>query len=114
MRKKFDKIKQVKGELTLAGDKSISHRAVIFSAMAYGKSNIKNISLGEDVKSTQKIMEQLGAQIETNDNELNINGCGFKGFKNPELELNCGNSGTSARLIAGLLASQEFYFNVNW
>ena len=108
MRKKFDKIKQVKGELTLAGDKSISHRAVIFSAMAYGKSNIKNISLGEDVKSTQKIMEQLGAQIITNDNELNINGCGFKGFKNPELELNCGNSGTSARLIAGLLASQEF------
>ncbi len=63
MKKRFEKIKQVNGELSLPGDKSISHRAVIFSAMASGKSSIKNISHGEDVKSTIKIMEELGAKI---------------------------------------------------
>lgn len=108
MKKRFEKINRVNGELILTGDKSISHRAVIFSAMAFSKSSIKNISLGEDVKSTMKIMQQLGAKL-TYENELIIvEGCGFKRFTKSFDDLDCRNSGTSARLIAGLLAAQNF------
>lgn len=108
MQKSFEKINSVKGELNLPGDKSISHRAVIFSSMASGRSDIRNISNGEDVKSTIKIMGQLGAKVKINANELLIDGCGFKGFIKRSESLDCGNSGTSARLIAGLLATQNF------
>jgi 3-phosphoshikimate 1-carboxyvinyltransferase len=108
MIRKFEKIKKISGELALPGDKSISHRAAIFSAMAKGKSKINNISEGEDVKSTLKIMEKLGAKINYTSQELVIDGCGFGGFIKPTGELDCGNSGTSARLISGLLAAQNF------
>lgn len=108
MQKCFKKIKKVSGELMFTGDKSISHRAVIFSAMALGESSIDNISLGEDVKSTIKIMQQIGAKITTTSNNLIISGCGFRGFREPKDFLDCGNSGTSARLITGLLVGQNF------
>ncbi len=108
MQKKIKKIKKVFGELSLAGDKSISHRAVIFAAMASGKSSIKNISSGEDVKSTLKIVQQLGAVVNYENDKVIIDGCGFKNFIVPKQNLDCGNSGTSARLIAGLLSAQEF------
>jgi 3-phosphoshikimate 1-carboxyvinyltransferase len=108
LKKRFEKVKQVNGELSLTGDKSISHRAVIFSAMASGKSSIKNISVGEDVRSTMKIVQHLGAIIVSEDKQIIIDGCGFKGFKKSTTELDCGNSGTSARLITGLLAAQNF------
>jgi 3-phosphoshikimate 1-carboxyvinyltransferase len=108
MIKKFNKIKSVNGELRLNGDKSISHRAVIFSAMAKGKSGIENLSQGEDVKSTINIMKDLGADTEFQKGKLIIKGVGFKGFKEPATNLDCGNSGTSARLIFGLLSAQNF------
>jgi 3-phosphoshikimate 1-carboxyvinyltransferase len=108
LKKRFEKINQVNGELSLTGDKSISHRAAIFSAMASGKSSIKNLSLGEDVKTTVKIMQQLGATIQITGEQIFIEGCGFKEFRKSILDLDCGNSGTSARLIAGLLAAQDF------
>jgi 3-phosphoshikimate 1-carboxyvinyltransferase len=108
LKKRFEKINEVNGELSLTGDKSISHRAVIFSAMALGQSSIKNLSLGEDVKTTMEIMQQLGAKIEPHNEQIFIEGCGFKGFKKSVSDLDCGNSGTSARLIAGLLAAQDF------
>ena len=108
MKKKFEKINRVNGEISLPGDKSISHRVVIFSAMALGKSLMKNISLGEDVKSTMKIMQQLGANIISEEGQIIVEGCGFREFKNSNNDLDCGNSGTSARLIAGLLAAQKF------
>lgn len=108
MRKHFNKIKSVNGELILTGDKSISHRAVIFSAMAKGKSSIENISTGEDVKSTIKIMQQLGVNINYIKNKIIVEGAGFKGFNKSIKDLDCGNSGTSARLIAGLLSAQRF------
>jgi 3-phosphoshikimate 1-carboxyvinyltransferase len=108
LKKRFEKITKVGGELSLTGDKSISHRAVIFSAMASGKSSIKNLSQGEDVKSTMKIMQQLGVKVVREEKQIIIDGCGFKGFKKSNTELDCGNSGTSARLICGLLATQNF------
>jgi 3-phosphoshikimate 1-carboxyvinyltransferase len=108
MKKKFEKVKKVNGELSLAGDKSISHRAVIFSAMAEGKSIIKNLSNGEDVKSTLKIMQDLGCKTVIGNDEIIISGCGYKNFIKPNHPLDCGNSGTSARLSAGLLSAQNF------
>lgn len=104
----FNKINKVKGELELPGDKSISHRSVIFSAMSKGKSILKNISDGEDVKSTIECCRQLGVQFKKNKNEIIVNGTGFKGFKSPSSFLNSGNSGTTARLLTGLLAAQDF------
>lgn len=112
MKKEFQKIKSVRGELNLAGDKSISHRAVIFSAMAKGKSQIANLSQGQDVISTMVIMHKLGASIYTKDRKVIIGGCGFKGFKNIKTELDCGNSGTSARLISGLLCAQKHAYTL--
>ena len=108
MKIRFEKIKKVSGEITLAGDKSISHRAVIFTAMASGKSTIENLSQGQDVISTMVIMHKLGASILTKDRKIIIGGLAIKGFKVPYSNLDCGNSGTSARLIAGLLAAQDF------
>jgi 3-phosphoshikimate 1-carboxyvinyltransferase len=108
LKKKFEKINRVSGKLNLTGDKSVSHRAVIFSAMASGKSTITNLSQGQDVISTMVIMHKLGASILTKEKKIIIGGMGYKGFKVPSSNLDCGNSGTSARLIAGLLAAQNF------
>lgn len=108
MKIRFEKIKEVSGEIAITGDKSISHRAVIFSAMAFGKSSISNLSQGQDVISTMVIMHKLGASILTKNRKIIIGGLGYKGFKVPSSGLDCGNSGTSARLIAGLLAAQNF------
>lgn len=108
MIKRFKKVNRIDGELSLPGDKSISHRAVIFSSMAAGKSIITNLSQAQDVISTMVIMHKLGASILTKDRKIIIGGMGYKGFKVPASNLDCGNSGTSARLIAGLLAAQDF------
>jgi 3-phosphoshikimate 1-carboxyvinyltransferase len=108
LKKRFEKINQVNGELSLTGDKSISHRAAIFSAMASGKSSIKNISIGEDVRSTMNVIQQLGVKFYNENKQIIIEGCGFKGFKKSISNLDCGNSGTSARLITGLLVAQDF------
>lgn len=108
MRKYFNKIYKVNGKLPLSGDKSISHRAIIFSSMAKGKSVVTNISSAQDVNTTITIMRLLGVKITSQNKLLLIDGCGYKGFQNPGLELNCENSGTTARLLAGLLSAQKF------
>jgi 3-phosphoshikimate 1-carboxyvinyltransferase len=108
----FNHIEKVKGELSLPGDKSISHRAVIFSAMTDGVSEITNLSDGEDVNSTITCMESIGAKIERVGRSAKVRGKGFKNFKKPDLPLNAGNSGTTARLLTGLLASQNFYSEI--
>lgn len=108
MKKTFEKIKSVTGELNFSGDKSISHRAVFFSSMAEGKSLIKNISLSDDVKSTQSVFEELGVQFKNKNSELIIVGKGKRKFDKPIKPLYCGNSGTTARLLSGLLIAQNF------
>lgn len=108
MQQSFNNITKVKGELTLPGDKSISHRAVIFSSMADGKSVIKNLSNGEDVISTINCFRSLGIEIEKNESKIVVNGKGIKGFSKPEKYLDCGNSGTTVRLLAGLLSAQNY------
>lgn len=108
MLKELQKIDKINGTLELPGDKSISHRAVMFSAMAKGESKIYNLSNGEDVKSSQKCFQQLGAEISREADYVVIKGCGYKGFRKPGAPLDSGNSGTTARLISGILIAQNF------
>ena len=81
MIQEFNHIEKVNGELSLPGDKSISHRAVIFSAMADGVSEIANLSDGEDVNSTITCLESIGAEIERVGMSVKVRGRGFKNFK---------------------------------
>ncbi|MGI8543909.1 MAG: 3-phosphoshikimate 1-carboxyvinyltransferase [Aridibacter sp.] len=98
----------IKGEINLPGDKSISHRAAMLLAMAEGEAKIENFSTSEDCTSTLNCLQNLGVEIERNDTDVFIKGVGKKGFAKPEKELDCGNSGTTMRLIAGILAGQNF------
>lgn len=104
----FQNIKIINGELCLPGDKSISHRALMISAMAEGESVITNLSNGEDVKSTWECLEQLGVRILVVEGKVKVKGVGFRNFTKPKENLYAGNSGTTARLLSGILAAQNF------
>lgn len=104
----FNKINKVSGTLSLSGDKSISHRALLISSLAEGKSYIKNLSNSDDVKSTISCLQALGIEIEFNEKEFIVNGRGYKGYRQPLNSLNAGNSGTTARLLTGILSVQKF------
>ena len=104
----FNKINKVKGEVSFSGDKSISHRALLISSLADGKSKIKNLSTSDDVKSTINCLEALGIEIHPSGNEVMVEGRGFQGYKKPSKILNASNSGTTARLLAGILSAQNF------
>jgi 3-phosphoshikimate 1-carboxyvinyltransferase len=96
--------RKLAGELTLPGDKSISHRALILGAIALGRSHLRGLSSGADVESTKSCVAALGAE---HDGEV-LNGVGMHGLHASGGTLDCGNSGTTMRLLAGLLAGQEF------
>ena len=98
--------KMLSGEVTIPADKSISHRAIIFSALAKGKSIIKNFSNGQDPYSTLNIFKQLGVQFEAEGTTIVVNSSGVLQSSNSPLD--CGNSGTTMRLMAGVLAGQKF------
>ena len=98
--------KKLKGNILIPGDKSISHRLVILSSIAIGKSNIKGLLKSDDIMKTIEAMKNFGASIEfTNPLNCSIKGVGLGGLSEPESALDFGNSGTSARLIMGLTAS---------
>jgi 3-phosphoshikimate 1-carboxyvinyltransferase len=101
--------KPLRGELTAEADKSISHRAVIFSALARGESVIRNFLLAADTLSSYTCMEQLGVQISRQDSLLRVMGKGLEGLQEPTEVLNCGNSGTTMRLLTGLLSARPFF-----
>jgi cyclohexadieny/prephenate dehydrogenase / 3-phosphoshikimate 1-carboxyvinyltransferase len=94
--------------MNLPGDKSISHRALIFAAIADGDTHIKNFLVCEDTLSTLNALSELGVKIERNDDKVIVHGVGLHGLKPPKNSLYLGNSGTSMRLLAGLLAAQPF------
>ena len=100
--------KVIKGSLTVPGDKSISHRAVMFSALAKGETKVKGFLPGEDCLSTISVFRKMGVSIEQEQDSLRIQGLGLHGLKAPEEVLYCGNSGTTMRLMAGILAGQSF------
>lgn len=96
------------GTIDLPGDKSISHRAALIAAMAVGDTRIENFSTAEDCQTTIRCLRELGVPISQNGTEVVVTGVGKNGFRKPELPLDCGNSGTTIRLLAGILAGQSF------
>lgn len=93
------------GTISVPGDKSISHRALIFSALAVGKSRITGLLEGEDVLATADALRMMGAKIEKKDDVWTVHGVGVGGLMQPDNVLEMGNSGTSTRLLMGLIAS---------
>ena len=101
-----NKIKSLNGVITIPADKSISHRSAMFSALTGGVVEVKNFSMGADCISTLKIIKSLGCETEfIADKHLKIDA--KKAFTKDRYNLDCGNSGTSMRLFAGILASRE-------
>ncbi len=99
----------LQGSLTIPGDKSVSHRSVMFAALADGTSHIEGFLEGEDTRATARIFSQLGVRIETpSPSQRVVHGVGIDGLQAPSAPLDCGNAGTGMRLLAGLLAGQAF------
>jgi 3-phosphoshikimate 1-carboxyvinyltransferase len=99
----------LKGEIRVPGDKSISHRAVMLGSIADGVSRVSGFLTGEDSVNTARAFAAMGVEISgLGGEELVINGVGLDGLKEPQAELDLGNSGTSMRLLAGLLSAQRF------
>jgi 3-phosphoshikimate 1-carboxyvinyltransferase len=102
-------VQSIQGELSVPGDKSISHRAIIFGALAHGTSTIDGFLDGEDCLATLKAFQSMGVSIERpTSQQVIIHGVGKYGLKKPAQIIDCGNSGTSMRLLAGLLSAQSF------
>jgi 3-phosphoshikimate 1-carboxyvinyltransferase len=100
----------LRGEITVPGDKSISHRSIMFGSLAKGVTRVSGFLEGEDNLSTLNAFRAMGVTIEQHgDGELIIHGQGVHGLKEPEDVLDCGNSGTTIRLMSGLLAGQNFF-----
>lgn len=98
--------KGLKGTVTIPSDKSISHRAIMFTSLARGKSVIKNFSKGQDPLSSLKVCRALGIDAEFSNEELIVKSKGI--LSSPQTQLDCGNSGTTMRLMSGILAGQNF------
>lgn len=98
----------LQGEIEVPGDKSISHRALIIGAMSSGKTNIFNLVNGQDCLSTIRCLENLGIKIQKEKDRVVVNGRGLFGFQEPQNVLDAGNSGTTMRVLCGVLAGQSF------
>lgn len=104
----FVKVKTLKGEVTVPGDKSISHRAVMFGSISKGITEITNFLQGADCLSTISCFGKLGIDIENTPERIIVHGRGLHGLTAPDSVLDAGNSGTTTRLISGILAPQPF------
>ncbi len=96
------------GEITVPGDKSISHRAIMLGSIAHGITKIDNFLMGEDCLSTIECFRKMGVEIDVNSDNVIVSGVGLNGLKEPSGILDAGNSGTTTRLISGILAGQRF------
>jgi 3-phosphoshikimate 1-carboxyvinyltransferase len=102
----------VRGALAVPGDKSISHRALLISALASGESRIRGLGRSRDVDSTIRVLRTLGVEVAEDGADLLVSGVGLQGFRQPEGPLDCGNAGTLMRLAAGMLAGQRGRFEL--
>jgi len=110
MEKIIKPIFKIAGDVSVPGDKSISHRALMFGSICNGEVSIANLSIAEDCQSTLNCLRALGVQIKNRSHDtLMIKGKGLFGFEEPTHLLDAGNSGTTIRLLSGLLAGQSFY-----
>jgi 3-phosphoshikimate 1-carboxyvinyltransferase len=99
----------VHGVLRVPGDKSISHRAAMFNALGLGRAHITNFSPGADCGSTLSCLRQLGVAVEQQRDRVEVDGCGLHGLVEPAGVLDCGNSGTTMRLLSGMLAGARLF-----
>lgn len=108
----FQKVNQFRGEITVPGDKSISHRAVMFGALSTGTTEVEHFLQGADCLSTISCFRQMGIEIENNQDAIHpcvrIHGKGLHGLSKPSYILDVGNSGTTMRLMSGILCGQTF------
>lgn len=109
----FKKAKSIHGEITIPGDKSISHRAIMLGSIADGTTEITNFLQGADCLSTIACFKQMGVSIENSVDKVVIKGSGLHGLTAPKNILDVGNSGTTTRLMSGILAAQNFTCSLN-
>jgi len=108
MRSSSAKAKSLSGTVRAPGDKSISHRSMIFGAMAEGTTTVTGLLEGADILSTASVMQALGAAVtKTGEGAYTVEGCGEAGLKTPNVDLDCGNAGTGVRLIMGACAGYK-------
>ncbi len=105
---KFSRINGLRGELAVPGDKSISHRSVMFGAISRGTTEITGFLQSADCLSTISCFRKMGVEIENQGSRVLVKGAGMHGLKKPSEVLDCGNSGTTTRLISGILSAQAF------
>lgn len=108
IKKVLSPVSEINGRLRVPPDKSLTHRSLFFSALAEGTSTIYNPLAAEDCLSTAKCLTQLGCEINRETTPWTVEGVGMFGFKKPDAPLDCGNSGTTMRLISGILSAQPF------
>jgi 3-phosphoshikimate 1-carboxyvinyltransferase len=99
---------RVDGEIRVPGDKSISHRSLMFAALGDGRSRVRRILRSADVQSTAGVLRALGVDIPALGDDVVVSGVGTRGLRTPSSDLDCGNSGTTARLMAGIVAAHPF------
>ena len=99
----------LKGTIGVPGDKSVTHRALILTALAEGESRVSGYCRGEDCLNTMRAFQALGIRIDETPECLTVHGKGFWGLSEPNGPIDCGNSGTGIRLLAGLLSGQDFF-----
>lgn len=104
MNKAVNPVAKLSGEILPPPDKSISHRSAMFAAISSEDSIIQNYSLAADPQSTLECLKQLGVEVQKENSTVNISGVGRDGFQNPDEPLDCGNSGTTMRLLSGIVA----------
>jgi 3-phosphoshikimate 1-carboxyvinyltransferase len=98
----------VAGDVRVPGDKSLSHRALLFAALADGTSRLRGLQPGEDVASTARVLRALGVDVPALGGEVRLVGRGLRRWRSPDADLDCGNSGTTTRLVAGCVAAHPF------
>src|SRR3712207_5289317 len=99
----------LRGSITVPGDKSVTHRAIILTALAEGTSVVSHYCRGEDCLNTMRAFQAMGIRIDETPEDLMVHGKGLWGLSEPGEPIDCGNSGTGIRLLAGLLAGQDFF-----
>jgi len=98
----------LRGDVEVPGDKSIAHRALLFGGIAHGTTVIRGMGQGQDNRSTMHVLRGLGVEVVREGGEVRVTGKGFDGLRAPDAVLDCGNSGTTMRLLAGILAARPF------
>src|SRR5580658_527764 len=112
MQKKISPAASVSGAIMLPGDKSISHRYAMIASIAEGPTRIRNYSTGADCHSTLGCMRALGIEIERQGTEFTVHGKGLDGLRQPAADLDAGNSGSTIRMLSGILAAQPFHTRI--